>query len=265
MPLTLPAGLKDLIDSGDVMAQGAIDIVLTNGTALPLATAQIQIDSKLYKPSLRSTGQLRKSLRKTVDKLDITAQNVDMLLGRTVFGAQKLFNGARATFSGIYIEDDGTVYQVDRLAGEIDNARVSELTVSFKLTSDFSSQMAIVGWRTLGKLCQFRLGSRQCGSTSTHPCNKHFTGDNGCEGHDAAPRIVQIVTTGNQASYGGFLFREQTGVPTSTGRPPGGIVFNGGHPQPGSGLGNEGDDRFNRGRWRVPFSGVQPYEYASNF
>jgi hypothetical protein len=259
MPLTLPAGLKTLIDSGDLMAQGAIDITLTNQTPLALATAQIQIGPKLYLSKLRSTGQLKKSLRKTVDKLDLTAQNVDMLLGWTVFGAQKLFNGARATFSGIYIADDGTVYQVDRLEGEIDNARVSELTVAFTLNSDFSSNSAVVGWRTLGTLCQYTLGSRQCGSPETsNPCNKKLTGTGSCEDHDPAPRIIQISPVGNQASYGGFVFRDQAGTPTTTTASPGQIIFNGGAPAPGTGLGTDTDDRFNRGRWRIPRSRLIP-------
>lgn len=253
MPLTLPAGLKELIDSGDCMAHGALDVVLTNNSHLYLATAQIEIGDKVYKSSLRTTGQLKRSLRKTVDKLDITAQNVDMLLGQTVFGAQKLFNGARALFTGIYIEDDGTAYQVDRLLGEVDNARVSELTVNFKLTSDFSSGRYVVGWRTLGKMCQFRLGSRQCGSTSTHPCNKNLTGADGCEGHDPAPGIIQINPVGNQARFGGFAFKSSLGTPTSNGIRPGDILFNGGSRPPGYGLGVDGDDRFNRGRWRIPY------------
>lgn len=246
MSLDLAAGLQTLLASGDYDAHAALDITLPGGTTLYLATAEIVAGGVSYDARLRGDFPLKQSLRTIIDKVEMTAQNVDSLLGLSILGATQSLNNARAVFSCFYFADAGTAYKVERCEGELAAARLTETDVKLKLIDDFSAAGAVAGNRAAATKCQYTLGQRGCDSpvAAGATCSQIYDDAvNGCAHHPPAPRIIQIGATNNQASFGGMFFKDGM-----TGR----IVINTG------GGGGSTDDRENvigdpAGRHRLPY------------
>jgi len=256
MALTLPAGLKTLIQSGNYDAQAALNVTLADGTPLHLGTAEMILPgATTYAPNLRMRGSIKQSLRKVTDMVELAGQNIDSQLGLTIINAASTLNGARAVFLGVYYALDGTdtVYVLERLEGELTAARINETEVKLKLISDLSSGGSVAANRAVLRTCGYRFKGRGCDSTSPAGfCSKVFDdAASGCASKLPAARILALNpgATNNQASFGGFIHREGVGHQRSINNPFGGR-FNGRDPE------EEGVGVVGRGpgeRHRLPF------------
>ncbi|MCA1557696.1 MAG: hypothetical protein LC731_04045, partial [Acidobacteria bacterium] len=152
MALKYPAGLKELIASGNYDAHAALDITLPGGTILHIATAELVItepEPVTYASNLRVKGELKQALRKVTDMIELSAQNVDEVLGKTVLGVSQALNAARALLLYFYFAPDGTAYRLERLDGELSAARIDEMEVRIKLLSDLSSGGSVAANRSV--------------------------------------------------------------------------------------------------------------------
>src|SRR5947209_1802861 len=214
MSLRLPAGLKDLIRGGNYDAQAALDVTLQGGTVLHIATAEMVLPGPVaYAPSLRMRGSVKQSLRKITNSVELTAQNVDSVLGLTILASAQVLNAAKATFIYAYfaLDGSGTVYRLERMEGELTAASISETEVKLKLISDMDSGGSVAANRAVGKLCQYAMGRRGCDSPSAGPCSKDlFDTVGGCPSKLPAVRISSVdpTATDNSASFGGMAFRD---------------------------------------------------------
>lgn len=236
MSLALPAGLQDLIRSGNYDAHAALDVTLGDGTTLRMGTAEMLLPGPVaYAPTLRMRGSVKQSLRKVTDMVNLSGQNVDRQLGLTIVEASDALNATRAVFYYVYfaLDGTGTVYVVERLEGELTAARVSETEVQLKLVSDLSAGGSVAANRSVMKMCGRRFKGRGCDSTSPDGvCSKdYFDGVNGCASKLPAQRILDAdpLALNNQASFAGFIHRSGSGYNTSTNSPEGGN-FNGRDP-----------------------------------
>jgi hypothetical protein len=164
--------------------------------------------------------------------VDLTAQNVDGVLGALLSEAQAL-DGAAAILSYIFIDDDGNKFQVEILHGEIENAAEQDPNVSFQLVSYLSTDGQVGGYRTLQNACfnRYKIELR-CGSQSDlgQGCDFTVNGPNGCESHLPAVTIINPVPKNNRPHHTGFQYqvRPLPGTPPAgpTGVVDGGDDFN---------------------------------------
>lgn len=246
MALDISPELDELIESGDYDAHAGLDITLNDGVPLYLATAEIVMPGPVpYASNLRMRGSVKQSLRKVTDSVELTAQNVDTILGKTVLHASQVLNAAHAILVYLFIAPDGEMFRLERLEGELTAARISETEVKLKLVSDLSAGGSVAANRSVGKLCTYFYKKRGCDSASpaSFPCSKILDDNvNGCIAHEKAPRIVQIIgRQGNEASFGGMVYREAS-ITGTGGRSTG--TFNGNQPGDDSTIGvrtNRGD------------------------
>lgn len=215
MGLELPARVAEMKDSGDAVSEFALDVTFHDGTTIHIATwetdAELNGATVHYIPSLRARPRLKQSLRKTTDAADLSIQNVDKVIGTTVFSAQRL-NRATATLWSLFIDeqDDFTPYLVWRMSGRITGAAGTGHTrVGFRLVSHVATAQMRRALRTLSPGCQFGYKTDpRCGSTDPSlTCSYQREGANGCKTKLPAARIVDPLPAageGNSASFGGF-------------------------------------------------------------
>lgn len=256
MALTLPAGLQELVRSGNYDAHAALDVTLADGTTLRMGTAEMILPGPtVYASTLRMRGTVKQSLRKMTDLVELTGQNVDMQLGLTIVSAADVLNASHAVFKYAFFATDGSgdLYVLERLIGELTAARISETEVRLKLVSDLAAGGSVAANRSVIKMCGRRYRGRGCDSTSpAGTCSKDFFDEvNGCAAKLPALRVLAAdpSATNNQASFGGFIYRAGTGYNSSINVPTGGR-FNGRDPE------DEGIGVIGRGvgeRHRLPY------------
>lgn len=258
MPRDMPAGLQDLLDSGDCESHSAIDVYFEDGSELHLATADIVVpDWATYSADLRQTGAAKATLRQAADGVSLAAQNIDRELGTTVLGASDLLDGAEVAFCRIFCDEGRTqVYRVSILEGEVVNAQVTNAEVNFSLVSHISAGGVIAAIRALAKACQNTYKDKNCGSLSPDGfCSKIFDDKvNGCASKLAAARITTPAAANNQDSYTGFIFLQPSATGGDLTPGPGGPIIIGGPGHGGIVITGPGglDPDDPRGRFRIP-------------
>jgi len=214
MPLTLPAEVTAMIESGGFEAHTSLDIQFGNGTVVHLSTDDItsvpttQFGTVNYVKSLRVSGSLDQTLTVSVDRVDLSVQNIDLVMGNTVIDNIKALNGAVGTLATIFISG-GTKKQVVILRGQIANASSDSNEVKFQLVSFLSLSGPVGGWRPLMLHCALRYKRTGCDSPDPSPtCSHLFKDPNGCSSKLPADELTSTTgTEGNQGRIQAFVFR----------------------------------------------------------
>jgi hypothetical protein len=216
MPLTLPVEVEAMLASGSFTAHSALDVVFGDGNVVHICTTEIEeIDTEefgvvQYFDDLRSAGTLDESLDLSVDRVELTAQNVDGVLGGLAVGNEDALNGAEGILSHIFIDEDGNAFQVEVARGDIENADDQDPEIKFQLVEYLSSGGPVGGARPLTKHCAnvYKKAGGGCLSTSALPdCDHTFDGPNGCDKHAPALVVINPVPANNQPRFAGFIFR----------------------------------------------------------
>lgn len=229
MPLTIPAEVQTMIDSGAFDALTTLDITFGNGTIIHISTDSIEdvltnsfgtID---YAKNLRVSGSLNQSITTSVDRVDLSAQNIDLVLGATVLNNAQSLNGADGILSVVFIS--GSVKkQVTILRGQIANASSNSEEVKFQLVSYLSLSGPVGGWRPLMRHCAWRFKRPGCDSTDPSlTCSHLFEDANGCSNKLPAPRLDSPPPENNQGSFGGFVDRSPVIIGSAITDPQGAI------------------------------------------
>lgn len=142
--------LTALLAGGHCRSHTTLDVTLGDGSELRLATAEVQVGTILYQAQLVETGALKMSLLQSVDRVAVSIQNVDKVMGQVITGVEEALNGARASLGIVFINTDtGAVYYDERMPGEIVGAALDETVdppvVSFSVVSDIDAAPDIVG------------------------------------------------------------------------------------------------------------------------
>jgi hypothetical protein len=234
MPLSIPSEIQDMLDTGSIYAVTSLDVVFGGSGAVikHLSTERVlsvvtdtfgEVD---YDSNLRVSGQLNQSLTISVDRMDLTVQNVDLVFGGLIVDNPEYLNGAKGILSIIYISN-GIKKQLEILHGQISNASSEDTELKCQLVSYLSLSGPLGGWRPLMKHCGWRFKFPGCDSTDpSSTCSHLFEDSNGCSSKTPAPRLVNPVPSNNQGSFGGYVFKSV--IPTgSVVKDPKGIVDEG--------------------------------------
>lgn len=244
MPLELDpaieAAVDALIQSGQPEWYEALDIVFRDGVTRHLCEAPLigvvtaEFGIVDYTGDLRTIGQLSESLTLQANTLDFQVQNVDGVIGKNAVGKPRALNGAKATYSNIFIGEDGTTYHVPLTGGIIQNASSEDPNASFKLYDHLSHPGPIFGRRALQQHCTIpKFGGPGCSSPSAalfRICTRLYDGEDGCTSQLPAPQLINPVPSaeqGNADRFQGFKERKET-VAGATVSDPGGVVDRGG-------------------------------------
>jgi hypothetical protein len=166
-----------------------------------------------YTNDLRSlSGALDESLDLTADRCELSAQNVDGILGGLAVGNEDSLNGALGILGVIFLDEDYNPFYVEVFRGDIDNADDQDPEIKFQLISHLCSGGPVGGDRPLTKHCPniYKLAGGGCNSTSALPdCDHTFDGPNGCDKHAPAAAVVNPVPANNQPRFAGKIYRIQ--------------------------------------------------------
>jgi hypothetical protein len=164
VPRELRTELETLIDSGHCNWATAIDITLTGLPPVHFSSTEIvvdrfDVDNRQYLGKLRDIKSCDMSLDPEVDQIEFGAANVDMVMGRTLTGATRRLDGAKAVRGVIFIdkdldfEDNQHIYD-PTLPGELVAGEVGDEEVAFSLISEIDS--VIISGRTIASEFQWR-------------------------------------------------------------------------------------------------------------
>lgn len=149
-----------------------LDIYLNDGQTLRLSRGSVVRGSVLvYNNWIRSVDELRFSIDGSIDRITITCQNVNSLLGFDLASNLRKLDYALVDYGKQYqsirnpaipVEDFPQVFR-----GVLANAETDEQNITFELIVDYESLGAIVGSRALSPRCwwTYKTGP-ECTSTS---------------------------------------------------------------------------------------------------
>lgn len=210
MGRTLSANLQAIFASGNYARRDALDIYRANNIPLHLSRGAVTRNSIVYDNYIRSVDDLSSSMEQSIDRISITCQNVNSILGFDVASDLRLLDYAIARYGKIYqsyrnpalIEDIPLVF-----AGVVANAEADEQNVKFELIVDYESMGAIIASRGLSPLSWWTYKNGiESTSTSNLP---------------NSPTRAGYKERGREYEHGGWEFFEE---PVST--PPGSGEYN---------------------------------------
>lgn len=216
-----PPGLSAIIASGWARSRPYVDITLRSGAHLYFSTHSAPFGLVQYQGKLRTTAGLRLSLTQRIDRVELSATNVDMQLGLDTLDAEDALTHATASFGKFVgsIRDLGELYKIELVPGEIVEAVGTEREMTFKVVRDLEAGGAVIGNQPIQKLCRLPYKGEGCESTDASPTCLHTWIDCGLKA--PAPRLVTIAPyAGNQPSYGGDALYKPDRVLGSTPRRP---------------------------------------------
>lgn len=230
MPLTLPSEVTTILASGGYPAHTTLDISFGGGAGtVHISTSDLtgivtsSFGTVNYTKNLRVAGSLDQTITVSVDKIDLSAQNIDLVLGNTIANNVRSLNGATGILSVVFVSG-ATQKQVVILRGQIANASSEAEEVKFQLISFLSLSGPVGGWRPLMLHCALRYKREGCDSPDSSPtCSHLFEDSNGCSSKLPAPRLVNPIPSNNQGSIQAFVFRSPVIVGSGIKDPQGAI------------------------------------------
>lgn len=185
-----------------------LDIYLNDDTVKRLSRGAVQRGGTTYLNYIRSVGDLRFSLEKAIDRIEIVCQNVNSELGFDLASNLRLLDHAIANYGRIYqsarnsalIEDIPMLFR-----GVLADGQVDEENFRFEFIVDYESLGAIMASRGLSPRCwwQYKNGI-ECTSTSGEP--------------DCPKTRAACIERGKEWEFGGVeFFEEPTSTPPGTG------------------------------------------------
>ena len=165
------------------------------GVTRRIAGTTITLNGERYEGEIVSTSGLRASLGTSVDRIDVTVQNVDWSWTKLAREPRTLLT--RVTVGrAIARAREGPWAHIIMLNGIIVSIPSNEQYATLQCISDLYAAPAIGAIRQIARPCQWKYKDpRTCGYTGPEPtCNKIFESADGCAGRN------------NQHRYGGFLY-----------------------------------------------------------
>lgn len=197
-----------------------LDIYLNDNSVLRLSRGPVTRGAITYQNWIRSVDEMRFSIDGSIDRITITCQNVNSLLGFDLASNLRKLDYALADYGKLYesirnpaipVEDIPQVFR-----GVLANAETDEQNITFELIVDYESLGAIVGSRALSPRCwwTYKTGP-ECTSTS---------GETTCPQTRSA-----CVKRGVEKDFGGWeAFIEPVSSPPGSGGNEGGGIGGGG-------------------------------------
>lgn len=254
MPIENDANIAALKASGDADTQLIALITLKDGTKYHISTRELLIATPeeaevTYYPFLRQRVTTRASLRKITDTVDISIQNVDQVIGKTVLATQYALNGSSCIIWKVYIDLNDNKYVKEKVRGVLSQARaIGSNEVSVKLIPDTNYRRRGRGSRTMQESCDFAYKvDPRCGSPDpSETCDYTYAGANGCIHKLPALVLINPVPANNGPSYGGLIGAQSQTTVNTTGPTdePDGPTIDGGRRFP------TGDDGYGGGYGR---------------
>lgn len=208
MPRALPAGFTDQNSAvRNIETHATLQLTLLSDAAALLgyffATARLAVLGVAYAPHLRKTGQLRLSLTRSVDRVEVELQNLDDVLGVDLLRARESLYGAEARL-GRYRRDldGGTESHKVFFTGVVADVGINEQVVRLSILSEAYAAVSVGASRRVARLCQWRFRDpRTCQYAGPElACNFLLDHPGGCQGRHGDPL--------KRAKYGGMIHIE---------------------------------------------------------
>lgn len=207
MPRTLPAGLSDALARShtNIETHSTLEISIPSiaGSFINYywATAKISILGVTFDPQLRATGVARTSLTRAADRVEVSLQNADAVLGVNLLQIQELLAGAEVKFGRYWRDDSGAEFHKVLLTGVVAGVAVDENFVRLTLVSDAYAAVSVGASRRVARNCQWRFRGPDCGYAGAELfCNFLLDDSGGCEGRHGTPL--------KRAKFGGMVYIE---------------------------------------------------------
>jgi hypothetical protein len=175
-----------------------------NGEQVRVAGRAIDIDGQSFEGGIMSTSGLRASLGASVDRIDVTVENIDWKWTRRAEIPQITQTRIRVGRVMRRLRgDDVSWVSLTMLSGIVAGLPSDETRATLQAISDLYAAPAVGALRPITRSCPFKYRHpRTCGAAlppdpANDPlptCNKIFDSPDGCLGRS------------NQHHYGGFLY-----------------------------------------------------------
>lgn len=217
MPRTIDATLKTWLDTIPLLESHStfkVSLPFTeNADIFYYATVPVSIGGQAYDRPLKSIGELKLSMGRAADRVEVRLSNEDGLNGGIFIQSRDALRGNRVEIGRYYRNPQSptTDYHVILFKGTIVSVSVDDRDIVLTVVSDLYAGGMIGAVRVVATSCQFVFkDSATCGYVGAETvCNKRYTDAGGCSGRS------------NQHRYGGALKRNtQAGLQTSSGGPP---------------------------------------------
>lgn len=237
MPVEISETLAEILPASK--RRDTLDLYLADGTVLRLSRGKvirlITGSPVEYLNYIRSVSELKRSLELAIDRLTITAQNINSELGFNLADDLRLLDYAYAEYGRVYesIRDGELIEDITMIfRGVLANAEATETRVEYEIIVDYDSMGAIVATRTCGYRCPFTYKDGvDCTSESELP--------------DCKKTRAQCKERGKEEEFGGCEPFEQTISTPPSGDGSGIGTGSGGGFDPGY---NPGSDPYGYGR-----------------
>lgn len=215
MGRSVSVDLQALLDSENCNTQTTLDLYLADTTEIHVATDAFTANSYNYTSDLRTAGELKQNAFSTVDRVNVSIQNIDKVIGVTV--TDEDLKAAVGVVGRYYRDKNGVLPSawVELFRGEAKPLKLNEREASIEILHDLVAAGYCVADDSLAENCQFVFKhAGTCGySGGESACNKKRKSKAGCQG-----RL-------NEHRFGGMEFPEPQVPSTPSGgeiEPPGG-------------------------------------------
>lgn len=196
-----------------VWTQSTVDLLLTNSTQYHFSTAAFTgTNGTVYTDDLRRVGEIKQSVSQSVDRVQISIQNVDKVFGDEV-PAEALIKATAIVgrqYGGSEIDSSLRAW-AELFRGEVRPISMDENEVVIEVVNDLAAAGFCVAHWSLAENCQFVYKhAGTCGyAGGIATCNKRRKSPAGCLGHD------------NEHHFGGMEFPDSQTTTPPTGDDPG--------------------------------------------
>lgn len=175
MPRDWSANLQEIHKA--YQRRDTLVLYLADNTTKFLARGAVTRGLTAYENVIASVDSLRQTIDAGVDRLTVTCQNVDSLLGFNVASNLRLLDYALAEYGRIYQSVRNPVLKEDVpqiFRSVLANAEVSETRIRFEIIADYESLGSIVAARALSPRCWavFKNGVECTSTANTTTCPK---------------------------------------------------------------------------------------------
>ena len=214
MPRTIDATLKTWLDTIPLLESHStfkVSLPFTeNSDTFYYATLPVNVGGQVYDRPLKSIGELKLSMGRAADRVEVRLSNEDGLNGGIFIQSRDAVRGSRVEIGRYYRNPQSptTDYHVILFKGTIVSVSVDDRDIVLTVVSDLYAGGMIGATRVVATSCQFVFkDSATCGYVGAETvCNKRYTDAGGCSGR------------ANQHRYGGALKRNnQVALQTTSG------------------------------------------------
>ena len=217
MPRTIPSGLQIWLNNYPLLeSHSTMSVYLPyseNADTFYYATLPLVIDGNEYNRALKSIGELKMSMGRAADRVEVRISNEDGLQGGIFTQSRDVLRGNLVRVGRLYRnpQQPGVEYHLILFQGTIASVSVSDTDVQLTVVSDMYRGGTVGATRQVSSTCQFKFKDpATCGySGGLTTCNKLYSSADGCSGR------------ANQHRYGGVLRRNtQAQAASNAGGPP---------------------------------------------